>query len=231
MPNRTALVCIALAAPAVFGAGPLAGAAAAHADAVAYLVNVTVRPGYNFPNADAALAYGQGICDHVAQGRSYADIVADPKSDFDASDEYQASYLISQAVNELCPPLIWQLRNSAAGYRAPRHERRTTREATDTRYPLWRGGAAAAGHAGCGGHAGRAQHLRGQHPAQHAHYRTFCPVVRRSSATGGALLWGSAFCGSNGCRTGGHGSNLLDTQSGYVTLGPRVRVEFTPLGR
>jgi len=25
---------------------------------VAYLVNVTVRPGYNFANADAAIAYG-----------------------------------------------------------------------------------------------------------------------------------------------------------------------------
>lgn len=34
-----------------------------HADAVAYLVNVTVRPGYNFANADQAIAYGQGICD------------------------------------------------------------------------------------------------------------------------------------------------------------------------
>jgi len=28
-------------------------------------------------------------------------------------DYYQASYLISQAVNELCPTLAWQLRNSA----------------------------------------------------------------------------------------------------------------------
>jgi hypothetical protein len=28
----------------------------ANADAVAYLVNVTVRPGYHFANADAALA-------------------------------------------------------------------------------------------------------------------------------------------------------------------------------
>lgn len=29
----------------------------ARADVVAYLVNVTVRPGYNFANADAALSY------------------------------------------------------------------------------------------------------------------------------------------------------------------------------
>ena len=31
-------------------------------------------------------------------------------------DDYQAAYLINQAVNELCPALIWQLRNSAAHY-------------------------------------------------------------------------------------------------------------------
>ena len=39
-------------------AAALASAQSAHADQVAYLVNVTVRPGYNFANADAALAYG-----------------------------------------------------------------------------------------------------------------------------------------------------------------------------
>jgi Protein of unknown function (DUF732) len=89
----------------------------ARADAVAYLVNVTVRPGYNFPNADAALAYGHGICDKVAAARTYAQLTEDVKADFATTDEFQASYLISQAVNELCPALIWQLRNSAANYR------------------------------------------------------------------------------------------------------------------
>jgi hypothetical protein len=89
----------------------------ASADAVAYLVNVTVRPGYNFPNADTALAYGHGICDKVATGHTYAQTVADVKADFSTTDEYQAEYLISQAVNELCPAMIWQLRNSAANYR------------------------------------------------------------------------------------------------------------------
>jgi hypothetical protein len=43
----------------------------ARADAVAYLVNVTVRPGYNFPNAGAALSYGYGFCDKVSQGPTY----------------------------------------------------------------------------------------------------------------------------------------------------------------
>jgi Protein of unknown function (DUF732) len=86
---------------------------------VAYLVNVTVRPGYNFANADQALAYGRGICDKIAGGEGYAQLAADVKADFNTSDEYQATYLISQAAQELCPNLIWQLRNSAAGYRPP----------------------------------------------------------------------------------------------------------------
>jgi hypothetical protein len=103
----------------LFGIATLASAPCVRADVVAYLINVTVRPGYNFANADAALSYGHGICDKVSQGRSYAQVMGDVKADFNTSDEYQASYLISQAVNELCPALIWQLRNSAAGYRPP----------------------------------------------------------------------------------------------------------------
>jgi hypothetical protein len=104
------------------GAGALsavaaAGSGAAHADAVAYLLNVTVRPGYHFANADDALTYGRGICDKVAYNGTYGAIIGDIKADFANPDEYQASYLIAQAVNELCPPLIWQLRNSAANYR------------------------------------------------------------------------------------------------------------------
>jgi hypothetical protein len=111
--GRTLLTGVLLA----FGA--VAMAPAGHADVVAYLVNVTVRPGYNFANADAALAYGHTICDKVAGGRGYPQIMGDVKSDFTTSDEYQASYLITQAVNELCPAQIWALRNSAAGYRTP----------------------------------------------------------------------------------------------------------------
>ena len=94
-------------------------ASVARADEVAYLVNVHVRPGYNFPNADAALSYGYGICDKVAAGRAFPDVMADVRADFNTSDDYQAMYLISQAVNELCPAQIWQLRNSAAHYQSP----------------------------------------------------------------------------------------------------------------
>ena len=88
----------------------------ADADVVAYLVNVHVRPGYNFPNADAAIGYGNTICDRVAGQMPYAQLVDQLKVDFRTTDYYQAGYLINQAVNELCPTQIWQLRNSAAGY-------------------------------------------------------------------------------------------------------------------
>jgi len=93
------------------------GIARAHADSVAYLIDVTVRPGYNFANADDALAYGNQLCDKVSQGRTYADLIGDVKADFQTADEFQASYLIDKAVNELCPAQIWQLRQSAAHYR------------------------------------------------------------------------------------------------------------------
>ena len=114
MSSTGVLAACAMAAAAMLGLAP-----AARADVVAYLVNVHVRPGYNFPNADAALGYGYGICDKVSAGHTYAQVMGEVKADFETSDEYQASYLINQAVNELCPAQIWQLRNSAAHYRPP----------------------------------------------------------------------------------------------------------------
>jgi hypothetical protein len=113
------LAWLSFACAGVFGVATSVLAPSARADVIAYLVNVHVRPGYNFPNAEAALNYGYGLCDKVSQGRSYPQVMGDVKDDFSTSDEYQASYLISQAVNELCPALIWQLRNSAAHYRPP----------------------------------------------------------------------------------------------------------------
>lgn len=94
-----------------------AGGPAAQADTVAYLVNVTVRPGYGFDSADTALSYGHAICNAVSAGRTYAQLIDDVKADFNTSYDYQGSYLITQSVNELCPALIWHLRNSAAGHR------------------------------------------------------------------------------------------------------------------
>ncbi|RAU97487.1 DUF732 domain-containing protein [Mycolicibacter senuensis] len=101
------------------GCAPLALTPCVSADATAYLVNVTVRPGYHFASAQDALGYGYGICDKVSGGRPYAQLVGDVKADFATDDEFHASYLIGQAVNELCPAQIWQLRNSAAHYRPP----------------------------------------------------------------------------------------------------------------
>ena len=106
-------------AAAALGVSALVGAPSAHADQVAYLVNVTVRPGYNFPNADAALGYGYSVCDRVAAKVGYAQLVDEVQRDFNTADYYQGAYLINQAVNELCPAQIWQLRQSAAGYTLP----------------------------------------------------------------------------------------------------------------
>ena len=117
IPTHTihAIVCV------VAGAGLLGSAATTTAhtqvDAAAVLLNVTLRPGYDFANAGDALTYGHGICGKVSQGRSYAHVMGEGKADFSTSDEYRARHLISQAVNELCPAVIWHLRNSAAHYR------------------------------------------------------------------------------------------------------------------
>ena len=52
------LVVTSMAAAVAAAAATVALAPQAGADTVAYLVNVHVRPGYNFPNADAAIGYG-----------------------------------------------------------------------------------------------------------------------------------------------------------------------------
>ncbi|MGZ5397818.1 MAG: DUF732 domain-containing protein [Mycobacterium sp.] len=117
MSLQRSITAAVLAVPLALG-GLALPAAPASADAVAYLVNITVRPGYNFANADHALGYGRGICDKIAAGKPYRQLVGDIQNDFHTSDEFAASYLITQAANELCPAQIWQLRNLAAGYTA-----------------------------------------------------------------------------------------------------------------
>jgi hypothetical protein len=108
--------------PAVLAAATAIGAAltvppTAQADQLGYIINVTLRPTYNFPNAQAALDYGYGLCDRIATGTSYADMARQIKTDFNTGDEFTVSYLLSQAAQELCPAQTWQLRQSAAGYR------------------------------------------------------------------------------------------------------------------
>jgi hypothetical protein len=121
MAMRTAATRLLLAGTfaALGAAGVLTTAQPAHADNIGYLVNVTVRPGYNFPNADAAIGYGNTICDRVAAKMGYSQLVDQVKADFHTTDYYQGAYLINQAVNELCPAQIWQLRQSAGGYTLP----------------------------------------------------------------------------------------------------------------
>jgi hypothetical protein len=82
-------------------------------------VAAAVLPTAPLANADDALDYGHVLCDRVTAGQSYADVMTSVTSDFDNADDHQASYLIDQAVNELCPAQISQLRKSAAGYRPP----------------------------------------------------------------------------------------------------------------
>lgn len=115
--SRAALIVAA----AVGGAAhmPAPTASAAPAPEVEYTYDVAVRRHYNFPNNTDALVYGHGICDKVRRGDSYGQVMGDAKTDVTPNDEFAVNYLVSYAVNLLCPDLIWQLRNSAAGYRPP----------------------------------------------------------------------------------------------------------------
>lgn len=97
---------------------PAPPAQAVPAPEVEYTYDVMVRRHYNFPNSDA-IGYGHGICDKVGRGDSYAQVMSDVKTNVTPSDEFAANYLVSYAVNLLCPDEIWQLRNSAARYRLP----------------------------------------------------------------------------------------------------------------
>jgi uncharacterized protein DUF732 len=117
---RKSLVAPVVAAVAVGGGAliPAPRAHAAPAPEVEYVYDVVVRRHYSFPNNDA-VGYGHSICDKVNRGESYGEVMSEVKSEVTPSDEFSANYLVSYAVNFLCPDLIWQLRNSAAGYQPP----------------------------------------------------------------------------------------------------------------
>jgi Protein of unknown function (DUF732) len=115
------LVAALIVFAAAFGGAAQTGAPRAQAapdPQVEYLYDVAGRRHYDFPSNDA-LGYGHGICDKVTRGESYAQVMGDVKSDVTPNDEFAANYLVSYAVNLLCPAQIWQLRNSAAHYRPP----------------------------------------------------------------------------------------------------------------
>lgn len=115
--RRTAVAAIALgiAATGICGAAP---AGALPAPEVEYVYNVMVRRHFDFPNNDA-LGYGWGICDKVTRGVTYADVMGDTKRDVFPNDEQAANFVVSNSVGILCPAQIYQLRNTAAGYRGP----------------------------------------------------------------------------------------------------------------
>jgi hypothetical protein len=118
--RRTAV--FALIAGIVAGGGT-AGSLAPRAHAkpapeVEFVYNVQVRRYYWFPNNDA-VGYGYGICGKVGAGEGYPQLMGDVKHDVTPNDEFAANYLVSYAVDNLCPEHIWQLRNSAQGYRPP----------------------------------------------------------------------------------------------------------------
>ena len=117
--RRTSLAALIVASVAVGGAaGTAPQAHAKPAPEVEYMYNVAVRRHYNFPNNDA-IGYGYGICGKVTAGESYAQVMGDVKNDVTPNDEFAANFLVSYAVDILCPAQIWQLRNSAQGYRPP----------------------------------------------------------------------------------------------------------------
>ncbi|MDP7705139.1 MULTISPECIES: DUF732 domain-containing protein [unclassified Mycobacterium] len=116
--SRTALIFAAAVVCAIPVAAAPVPAYAAPAPEVEYLYNVTARRHYTFPDGDA-LNYGYGICGKVTAGERYAQVMSDVKSDITPNDEFAANYLVSYAVNLLCPEQIWALRNSAANYQPP----------------------------------------------------------------------------------------------------------------
>ena len=112
--RRIAVIAMAAAAPwAGLVAAPPAGAVPG--PEIEYVYNVMVRRHFDFPGNDA-IGYGFGICDKVTRGIPYAAVMSDVKRDVFPNDEQAANFVVSNAMT-LCPEQIWQLRNSAAGYR------------------------------------------------------------------------------------------------------------------
>jgi hypothetical protein len=124
MNRTTSVVALILAAAAMGGAmqGLAPRAHAAPAPELEYVYDVMVRRHYNFSNPGEAINYGYGLCDKVSRGEGYAQVMGEVKGDVVPNDEFAANYLVSYAVNLLCPAQIWQLRNSAAHYQPPPDE-------------------------------------------------------------------------------------------------------------
>jgi hypothetical protein len=111
------LVTIVLGGNALFGG--VAPVRAAPAPEIEYTYDVTVRRQYTWPPGTDPVGYGHSICDKVSRGAGYAQVLSDVKNDVSPNDEFAANYLVSYAVNLLCPEQLWQLRKSAAFYLPP----------------------------------------------------------------------------------------------------------------
>ena len=108
---------------AIVAGGGTAGTLAPQAHAkpapeVEFVYNVQVRRYYWFPNNDA-VGYGYGICGKVGAGEGYPQLMGDVKHDVTPNDEFAANYLVSFAVDDLCPEQISRLLDSAVGYQPP----------------------------------------------------------------------------------------------------------------
>lgn len=120
--RKASTVKLALIVGVTFSGGALALAPWSHAapaPEVEYVYDVTVRRHYSFATPADAVTYGYGICEKVSHGAGYAQVMNDVKNDVRPSDEFAANYLVSNAVNLLCPDQLWQLRNTAANYVPP----------------------------------------------------------------------------------------------------------------
>ena len=114
-------MAVSIVTACVIGAlavAPAPRAVAVPGPEIEYTYDVMVRRHYDFPGNDA-IGYGFGICDKVSRGQPYASVMSDVKADVFPNDEFAANYVVSNAVGILCPAQIWNLRNSAAGYRPP----------------------------------------------------------------------------------------------------------------
>jgi len=104
-------------AGAVIVAAPIARSAPS--PEIEYLYDVEARRQFAFPANTDPVSYGHAICDKVGSGEGYAQLITDIRGDVQPSDEPAANYLLSYAVNLLCPERIPDLRHSAAGYQPP----------------------------------------------------------------------------------------------------------------
>jgi hypothetical protein len=116
--HRNTVVAVTAVAVAFGGLVQLPSAHAVPGPEVEYTYDVIVRRHFDFPGNEA-IGYGYGICDKVTRGERYGDVMSEVKRDVFPNEEQSANCVVSSAVGILCPGQIWQLRNSAAGYRPP----------------------------------------------------------------------------------------------------------------